>query len=310
MSSIKKHLICIVGPTAVGKTALAIEVAEYFQTEILSADSRQFYRELEIGTAKPNAQELSRVSHHFINSHSIHDSYDVGKFEKDALRLIEQLHSQHDVLVLVGGSGLFVNAVCHGLDEFPEVPGEVRQKLNDELEENGLSPLVEELKRTDPEYAAVVDLHNPQRVIRALEVIRVSGRPFSHFRKNQNKKHRPFCVHKIGLHMEREKLYERIDARMDAMIEQGLFEEAEKLLALEHLNALQTVGYQEIFPYLKGEYSREEAIRLLKRNSRRYAKRQLTWFRRDSEVQWFKPDSAEEVVSYLKEQLKLSETEC
>lgn len=302
----KNYLICIVGPTAVGKTSNAIKVAQFFESEIVSADSRQFYKELELGTAKPNDQELAQVRHHLVNSLSIHDDYDVGKFEKEALAIIDDIHTRHSLAIMVGGSGLFVDAVCHGLDEFPEVKPGLRDELNAVLKSKGLEILVEELKITDPEYYQLVDIHNPQRIIRALEVIRSTGRKFSSFR-NRAKIERPFEIIKIGLTMDRDELYKRIDERMDIMLAQGLVEEAKELLPFKQLNALQTVGYQEIFPYLEGEYDYEEAVRLLKRNSRRYAKRQLTWFRRDESVKWFEPNQIDEILSWLKNQLEGSE---
>ncbi|WP_420387504.1 tRNA (adenosine(37)-N6)-dimethylallyltransferase MiaA [Roseivirga sp.] len=304
----RKYLICFVGPTAVGKTSMAIKSAVFFNTEIISSDSRQFYRELEIGTAKPNAQELAQARHHLINSLSIHDHYDVGLFEKEALELINMIHQKNRVAIMVGGSGLFVDAVCNGLDQFPEVKPGVREALNLEFKEQGLQPLTEELKRTDSEYYTQVDLKNPQRVIRALEVIRSTGNTFSSYRKKKSKP-RPFEVIKVGLHMDREELYSRIDHRMDLMINEGLFEEAKNFLPFQSLNALQTVGYQEIFPYHEGQYDYEEAVRLLKRNSRRYAKRQLTWFKRDPNVQWFEPSQTTEIVKWIEEQLKSSESE-
>ncbi|NVK84562.1 MAG: tRNA (adenosine(37)-N6)-dimethylallyltransferase MiaA [Cytophagia bacterium] len=303
MENLKKHLICIVGPTAVGKTAMGIQIAHFLNTEIISADSRQFYRELEIGTAKPDAAELAQARHHLVNSLSIHDPYDVGLFEKEAIELIGQIHKKNNSVVMVGGSGLFVDAVCNGLDEFPEVKEGMREDLNEEFKNTGLQPLVEELKNSDPEYFEIVDVKNPQRVIRALEVIRSTGQKFSNFRK-KSKKERPFEVIKIGLSMDRDKLYQRIDQRMDIMIEQGLFEEAKTFLSFKELNALQTVGYQEIFPYLEGEYDYEEAVRLLKRNSRRYAKRQLTWFKKDESVNWFNPSESAEVLDWLNSQLR------
>lgn len=302
----KNYLICIVGPTAVGKTSNAIKVAQFFESEIVSADSRQFYKELELGTAKPNVQELAQARHHLVNSLSIHDDYDVGKFEKEALAIIDDIHTRHSLAIMVGGSGLFVDAVCHGLDEFPEVKPGLRDELNAVLKSKGLEVLVEELKITDPEYYQLVDIHNPQRIIRALEVIRSTGRKFSSFR-NRAKIERPFEIIKIGLTMDRDELYKRIDERMDIMLAQGLVEEAKELLPFKLLNALQTVGYQEIFPYLEGEYDYEEAVRLLKRNSRRYAKRQLTWFRRDESVKWFEPNQIDEILSWLKNQLEGSE---
>lgn len=300
-----KYLICIVGPTAVGKTSTAIKVAQMLGTEIISSDSRQFYKELELGTAKPDSLELSQAKHHLVNSLSIHDNYDVGQFEKDALSKIQEVHQASNFVVMVGGSGLFVDAVCNGLDAFPEVKNGMREQLNEEFKEFGLNPLVRELEVKDPEYYEIVDRKNPQRIIRALEVIRSTGKMFSHFRKRTVIK-RPFEVIKIGLTMERELLYQRIDQRMDLMIEKGLFEEAKQFLPYKHLNALQTVGYQEIFPYLEKEYDYEEAVRLLKRNSRRYAKRQLTWFGKDESVTWFEPNRVDELLNWLKRTLKIA----
>lgn len=302
----KKYLICVVGPTAVGKTTLGIKLAQSFGTEILSADSRQFYKELEIGTAKPTLSELKEAPHHFINSLSIHDAYDVGKYEKEVMAKLGVLFEENDVVILVGGSGLFVNAVCIGLDELPDVKANIREQLNAELKTNGLDQLNEELKTADPEYYEVVDLKNPQRVIRALEVIRSTGKKFSDFRKREPVA-RPFNVVSVGLELDREVLYERIDRRMDQMINTGLFEEVRGLYDYRHLNPLQTVGYSEIFGYLAGDYDKEEAIRLLKRNSRRYAKRQLTWFKRDPNTVWFDPKSSEDILAYLKQKLKLPE---
>lgn len=291
-------LICVVGPTAVGKTAQSIILAKNLESEIVSADSRQFYRELEIGTAKPSAEELSTVKHHLINSLSIHDHYDVRKFENDALKILDDIFSTIKTAVMVGGSGLFVDAVCYGLDELPQVSSELRDELTHELNTNGLQSLVNELMESDPEYCKHADLKNPQRVIRALEVVRSTGKPFSSFRTGK-KVDRPFHVIMVGLEMEREKLYERIDLRMDQMIENGLFEEAEKFYTERNLNALQTVGYKEIFGYLAGEYDKEEATRLLKRNSRRYAKRQMTWFKKNEQVKWFEATDSEGVLKYV-----------
>lgn len=294
----KPKLICVVGPTAVGKTAVAIQLAKEFNAEVISADSRQFYRELEIGTAKPSIQELGEVNHHFVNTLSIHDNYSVGQFEKEVLGKLNLLFSGSETVLLVGGSGMFVDAVCYGLDEFPGVAEHIRNDLRVELVEKGLEILQDELKDKDPEYFKIVDLNNPQRVIRALEVIRSSGQPFSNFRKRTNKE-RPFQVVKVGLEMERKQIYERIDSRMDQMISNGLFEEAKQFESWSHLNALQTVGYKEIFGHLSGSYDKEEAIRLLKRNSRRYAKRQLTWFKRDKSAHWFKPSDLQGILAYI-----------
>ncbi|NVJ87033.1 MAG: tRNA (adenosine(37)-N6)-dimethylallyltransferase MiaA [Algoriphagus sp.] len=300
--SAKPTLILIVGPTAVGKTELCLNLAKKFNTDIVSCDSRQFYREMEIGTAKPTPQELAEVPHHLINSISIEDPYDVKQFEEDALKILDKLFREKDVVIMTGGSGLFAKVISEGIDEMPEVDPQFRKQLIQEFEEKGITHLQEELKKADPDYYALVDTQNPQRLMRALEIIRGTGKPFSSFRQ-QKKVERPFRVLKIGLNRERDELYRRIDARMDLMIDEGLFEEAEKLFEKRHLNALQTVGYQEIFGYLEGNYDREEAIRLLKRNSRRYAKRQLTWFKKDAEIQWFKPGELNQIINWIDHQL-------
>lgn len=302
-----KTLICVVGPTAVGKTKVAIELAKWLGSEILSADSRQFYQEMEIGTAKPDAEELNSAKHHFINNLSIKDAYDVGMYETEALIELQKQFEIRDFAILVGGSGMFVDAVCHGLDKFPEIPRGVRETINMELEEKGIAHLQEELKTSDPDYYEIVDVHNPQRITRALEVIRSTGQTFSSFRKGQ-KLDRPFNIVKVGLEMDRETLYDRINLRMDLMIEAGLFQEAESLLAHRSHNALQTVGYKEVFGFLDGDYDKEEAIRLLKRNSRRYAKRQMTWFKRDETTSWFHPNHLDEINAYLKSKLEFSIT--
>ncbi len=280
----QKHLVVIGGPTAVGKTAAAIAVAQRLGTEILSADSRQFYRELNIGTAKPSPEERAAVPHHFIDSLSIHQDYSVGDFERDALQLLQGLFQRYDTLLLVGGSGLYLRAVCEGLDEFPEVPPAVRRQVRRLFEEEGLEALQEELRRRDPAYFARVDRHNPQRLMRALEVCLAAGRPFSSFRTGKPKP-RPFQPLLFYLTLERPLLYRRIDQRVDAMMQEGLLEEARSLFPHRHLNALQTVGYQELFDYLEGKTTLEEAVRLIKRNTRRYAKRQLTYFRNQAAFQ-------------------------
>lgn len=298
-----KYLIVVVGPTAVGKTSLCLHLAEHFETEIISADSRQFYRETEIGTAKPTAEELQKIVHHLIDHKSIFDSYDVKEFEQDALKILDQLFISRDVAVLTGGSGLYVDAVCHGMDEIPEIDPNIRESVILEYQEKGLVFLQEELKRLDPVYYQEVDLMNPQRLMRGIEVCRGTGKPFSSFRVKKITK-RPFEVIKIGLERDREELYERINLRMDQMVHDGLFQEAESLFPNRDLNALQTVGYSEIFGYLEGKYDKEEAIRLLKRNSRRYAKRQLTWFRRDPEIHWFHPEELDEIIAFITEKMK------
>uniref|UniRef100_UPI004047BBDF tRNA (adenosine(37)-N6)-dimethylallyltransferase MiaA n=2 Tax=Roseivirga sp. TaxID=1964215 RepID=UPI004047BBDF len=298
-----KLLIAIVGPTAVGKTEISIKIANHFGAEIISADSRQFYRELELGTAKPDATELSQAKHYLINCLSIEEEYDVRDFENEALEIISTSLNDHDTMIMVGGSGLFVNALAYGLDELPEVEDGVRDKLKEELTTLGLIKLQNELKESDPEYHALVDLNNPQRVIRALEVVRSTGKPFSTFRTGQRVE-RPFRILWVGLEMERAQLYKRIDARMDQMIAKGLFQEAQQFYPKRDLNALQTVGYKEIFGYLDGDYDKEEAIRLLKRNSRRYAKRQMTWFKKNQEITWFNPNDLDEILEHIKKEMQ------
>lgn len=295
-------MILVVGPTAVGKTELCLNLAKKFNSEIISCDSRQFYKETNLGTAKPSKSELEQVPHHFINSLSVETSYDVKMFEKDAINLLEKLFFKHQFLILTGGSGLFADAVINGLDEMPEIDPEVRKEVISEFEEKGLEFLQNEVEKNDPEYFQQVDINNPQRLMRAIEVFRGTGKPFSTFRVKK-KAERNFKTIKIGLTRDREELYKRIDDRMDLMIEAGLFEESASLFDKRHLNALQTVGYSEIFGFLEGKYDKEEAIRLLKRNSRRYAKRQLTWFRRDSEITWFHPSEESNIIAYINAQI-------
>ncbi len=293
-----KKLIVIAGPTAVGKTEVALRLAEHFKTEIISADSRQIYKEMEIGTAKPLPEELNRIPHHFINTHSIEQSYDAGSYGRDALALIHKLFENHDALILCGGSGLYIKAVLEGFDDMPEIPPGTREQIMADFESNGLEWLQKKVKEVDPVYFDLVDIHNPHRLIRALELFVASGLKTSELRVREKRKH-DFSIIKIGLELEREKLYERIDERMDAMIERGLFEEAGSFFSKRNLNALQTVGYREIFDYIEGKCDQDEAIRLLKRNTRRYAKRQLTWFKRDAEIHWFNPDQVEEMIKLI-----------
>lgn len=300
--SIKPLLVSIVGPTAVGKTALAIHLAQYFNTEIISADSRQFFREMHIGTAKPSKDELAQVKHHFIDSHSISENYNAGEFGRDATEVIRQLHEDHPVVIVVGGSTLYLKALWEGFDDMPVVEESIRTELNVIFETQGIEPLLKELKATDPVYFNEVDQQNHQRIIRGLEIIRASGQPFSSFRKSARNE-MPYENLKIGLNLDRELLFERINTRMDQMIEEGLFMEAERLVDFQDHNALQTVGYSEIFGYLNGDYDREEAIRLLKRNSRRYAKRQMTWFRRYDDIHWFNPNQSKEIIALIESRL-------
>ncbi len=291
-------LLIIGGPTASGKTSLAIRLARHFGTEILSCDSRQFFRKMDIGTAKPSQAELALAPHHFIDSLSIEEDYSVGDYERDALALLEELYKKHSLVIMAGGSGLYQKAVCEGLDAFPEVAPAVRQKVENWHQQEGIESLQEKLKRIDPDYYSIVDLQNPHRLIRALSVWEASGRPFSSFRKNKSL-HRPFFPVYIELHWERSVLYERINQRVDHMMEQGLLEEARQLYPHKDLTALQTVGYQELFAYLDGRISLEEAVDLIKRNSRRYAKRQLTWTRRDGHWKHFSPEEWEKTLDYI-----------
>jgi tRNA dimethylallyltransferase len=297
-----KTLIVIAGPTASGKTVVAIELAKYYKTAIVSADSRQFYREMSIGTAKPYDEELAAVKHHFINSLSVTETFTAGDYEKESLGLLDDLFKMHDVVILVGGSGLFIKAVCEGFDEFPNSTPGLREKLNNELNEQGIGFLQEKLKTADPEYYEQVDLNNPQRVIRALEVFESSGRPFSSYRKSVNAK-RPFRIIKLGLNLQREALYQRINKRVDDMVKQGLVEEVKSLLSYRHLNALNTVGYSELFDYFDGKTDLSTAIRLIKQNTRRFAKRQITWFGKDDEILWFeagKESMVNDILSMMK----------
>lgn len=288
----KKNLIVISGPTAVGKTEAAIKLALHFNTVVVSADSRQFYREMSIGTAKPSADELAAVKHYFIDSHSVTESFSVGDYEKQALQLLDNLFKEHDTVILAGGSGLYIKAVCEGFDELPVAPPEIRERLNKEFHEKGILCLQQKLQAADPEYYKQVDLNNPQRLIRALEVFETTGRPISSYRFASVNK-RPFNCVKIGLNLPREVLYDRINRRVDLMIEQGLIEEAHALLPYRRLNALNTVGYAELFDYFDGKTDQDTAISLIKQNTRRFAKRQLTWFRRDAAVQWFDAGNAD-----------------
>lgn len=298
----QKVLLLIVGPTAVGKTKLCVNLAQELDTVVLSADSRQFFKEMSIGTAKPSLMEMGGVTHYFIDNKSIVEEYNVGKYEKEVLSVIDEVFSSKQICLLTGGSGLYVDAVCNGIDEMPEVPQSLRKQLNHEHKQFGLDKLVKELNRCDPEYSKIVDTKNAQRVIRALEVCRLTGKTYTSFRKKKIAS-RPFQIIKIGLKRDREELYERIDKRMDDMIAQGLFEEAQDLIQYRHHNALQTVGYKEVFDYFDGLYDKKEAIRLLKRNSRRYAKRQMTWFGRDEKIKWFHPDNIDVIKNYVREQM-------
>ncbi|SZD73762.1 tRNA dimethylallyltransferase [Candidatus Ornithobacterium hominis] len=299
----KGTLIVVVGPTAIGKTKLAIDIAQNFDAEIISSDSRQFYQEMEIGTAVPSQEELAAIKHHFIQHISIVKDYSVGDFEREALEFMQEYFEEKEILVMVGGSGLYEKAVTQGLDNFPEIPAEIRTRLNQELSRFGLEKLQKELAEKDSMYFSKIDENNPQRVIRALEIIRGSGKTYSSF-LNQKKKARDFDVIKIGLTAEREMIYERINQRVDVMMKNGLLEEVKKLYGFKALNALQTVGYRELFAYFEGEYDLNFAIEEIKKNTRRFAKRQLTWYRKDNLVQWFDFRNKELVINYLDKKMQ------
>ena len=293
-----RRLIVVVGPTGSGKTDLSIRLARYYSAPIISTDSRQFYRGIPIGTAQPTKEQLEEAEHHFIATNELEDCLNCGRYEQLALRKLEELFVEHSTVVAVGGSGLYVKALCEGMDDLPEVDSELRETLMNRLQEEGLESLVEELKRVDPQYWEVVDRCNPQRVLRALEVSLQTSRPYSEFRTGE-RRNRDFEIVKIGVDMERDVLYQRINLRVDMMIDEGLEEEARSVYHLRDLNSLQTVGYKEFFDYFDGKTSREEAIELIKRNSRRYAKRQLTWFRRDQEIAWFHPLQFEDITEHI-----------
>ncbi|RLJ79904.1 tRNA (adenosine(37)-N6)-dimethylallyltransferase MiaA [Pedobacter alluvionis] len=297
-----KILISIVGPTAIGKTALAIHLALHFGTEIISADSRQFFKEMAIGTAKPNAAELVAAKHHFIDSHSVTQLFSTGDFEVEGLKTLEEIFKKHDLAIMVGGSGLYVNALINGLDEMPEIDLSIREKLNKQFEEEGLTVIQNQLAELDPEYFAKVDQQNPQRMIRGLEVYLSTGQKLSSM-LSATKKERPFKIIKIGLNTDRAVLYDRINRRVDQMIADGLVDEVKLLIPFKKYNALNTVGYSEIFDYLDGKLSLEDAVSAIKQNTRRFAKRQLTWFRRDEEINWFEPHQSSEVINFVENKI-------
>jgi tRNA dimethylallyltransferase len=302
---LKNTLVVIAGPTAVGKTAACISLAQILSCEIVSADSRQFYREMNIGTAKPSAQELNAVQHHFINNLSLADEYNAGKFEAEAVALIENKLQHDDYIILTGGSGLYIDAVLKGFDTLPDADLQLRKDLQEEINKNGIESLQQQLKIHDPDYYNEVDLNNPQRLIRALEVCQITGHPYSSFRNKKEVK-RKFKTIKICLELKRDELYERINKRVDKMIADGLLDEVKSLFeevpfrGFRGNNAMQTVGYNELILFLKGEITFEEAVELIKRNTRRYAKRQLTWFRRDKDYKWFHPAEIKEMISYIR----------
>lgn len=298
-----KTVIIICGPTAVGKTAIAIQLARHFQTSIISADSRQCFKELNIGVARPSVEELQAVPHFFIASHSIHEEVSAASFEQYALQKAGELFQMNDVVVMVGGTGLYINAFCEGLDEIPEVEQEVRNKIVESYKEKGLSWLQDEIKSKDPDFFFVGEIQNPQRMMRALEVMESTGRSILSFRKGE-KARRDFAIVKIGIELPREELNKRIDARVEAMMKAGLPDEVQQLLPFKELNALQTVGYAELFEYLGGNTSLEKAVTEIKTHTRQYAKRQMTWFKRDKEIMWFDPEEKDKIILETEAQMK------
>lgn len=295
-------LIVVAGPTAVGKTKVAVVLANALDTEIISADSRQIFREMNIGTAKPSDRELREARHHFVGTHSISEPYSAAAYGEEALALIEELSGEYECMILCGGSGLYIKAVCEGFDEIPAIDPEIRASLNRRYAEGGLPWLQQQMRDLDPDYFASMEQQNPQRIIRALEVKLGTGLSMAAFR-GKPKASRPFSVIKVGLELDRAALYKAVDLRVDRMVEAGLFEEAARLYPYRDLNALHTVGYQEIFDYMEGKYDRDETIRLLKQHSRQYAKRQLTWFKRDPGFTWFAPDEQEKILAFVKQSL-------
>ena len=293
-----KTLIVIAGATGSGKTDLSINIAQHYHAPIISTDSRQFYRGIPIGTAQPDKEQLQAVEHHFIASHDLTQDFNCGAYEQEALHRLEELFQKHDFVVAVGGSGLYIKALCEGMDDLPEVEPELRASLQQQLQQRGVDAMALQLKELDEAYYEVVDKKNPARILRALEVCIGTGAPYSSLRTGKRRP-RPFNIIKIATDMERTLLYERIDKRVDIMIEQGLEQEARSVYHLRELNSLQTVGYREMFDYFDGKCSREEAIELIKRNSRRYATRQFTWFRRDKEFVWFNPSDVGNIIQYI-----------
>ena len=296
-------LLVLLGPTGVGKTNLSLSLAEHFGCPIVSSDSRQFYRELKIGTAAPTEDELSRVKHYFIGSHSIHDEYNAGQYEQDAIKLLDELFRKHKVVLLVGGSMMYIDAVCNGMDEIPNVDTETRAFWQKQYADFGLEFIQNELLKLDPTHYGQVDLQNPKRIIHALEICSMTGRPYSELRTGQRKL-RDFNILKIGLNRPRPELYERINARVDNMMDEGLLREAEQFYQFRKLNTLNTVGYKELYEYMDGNRTLDFAINMIKQDSRRYAKRQLTWFNRDKDILWFQPEELESKIELVLQNIR------
>ena len=294
----EKTLIVITGPTAVGKTALCLDIAKHFNIPVINADSRQIYKELKIGTARPSNKQMGEVKHYFVGTLGMNDYYSASLYEQQVLQLLDELFKTSDYALLSGGSMMYIDAVCNGIDDIPTIDDETRNTMKKRLLMEGLGSLCEELKQRDPEYYEIVDKQNPRRVVHALEICVMTGKPYSSFRK-QEKKHRPFRIIKIGLTRPREELYKRINRRVDKMMKDGLLDEAKEMYEKRELNALNTVGYKELFEYLKGKWTLHEAVERIKGNTRRYARKQLTWFKKDDQIRWFHPDDKEEIIRYI-----------
>lgn len=303
INSKAKTLLVLIGPTGVGKTELSLRLAERFQTDIISSDSRQLYADLKIGTAAPTLEQLARVPHHFVGTLQLTDYYSAAQYETEVMKLLSVLFQEKDIVILTGGSMMYVDAVCKGIDDIPTVDEETRTLMKQRYEEEGLDNLCAELKLLDPEYYKIVDLKNPKRVVHALEICYMTGRTYTSFR-TRSAKERPFNILKIGLTRDREELYERINRRVDMMIEDGLLEEAKVVYPYKHLNSLNTVGYKEIFNYLDGEWELSFAIEKIKQNSRIYSRKQMTWFKRDEEIVWFHPEQEKEILNYIEEKFQ------
>jgi tRNA dimethylallyltransferase len=294
-----KYLIIVAGPTAIGKTDLAIRLAKHFNTDIINADSRQIYREMIIGTAVPSFEQQASIKHHFINHRSIHDYYNASLFELEVIKLLDRLLQKRDIVIMTGGSGMYINAVCKGIDDIPSVDHEVRERVYNEFKLHGLEGIRLKLKQVDSDYYNKVDLNNPKRIMKALEIAEMTGKPYSSFLTGRPKL-RNFSIIKIGLDMPRKELHDRINTRVDNMILLGLLQEASGLYPFRHLNALNTVGYKEVFDYLEGLCTFEESVEMIKGHTRQYARRQLTWFRKDKDMQWFRPDETDSIIMYLR----------
>lgn len=302
----QKTLVVLLGPTGVGKTELSLRLATYFGSPIINADSRQLYKDIPVGTAAPTLEERERVEHYFVGTHQLEDYYSAAQYENDVIKLLDKLFQNHDVVLLTGGSMMYIDAVCKGIDDIPTIDNVTRERMRERYEQEGLDVLVEELRNLDPEYHAVCDLKNPKRVVHALEICTMTGKTYTSFRLRKEKV-RPFRIIKIGLKRPREELFERINSRVDAMVEKGLIEEAKRVLPYRHFNSLNTVGFKELFQYFDGTWDLDFALEKIRRNSRVYAKKQITWFSHDKEIVWFHPEQEHEILAFLESSIKTTE---